>query len=391
MKKKIAIINQRYGKEVNGGSEYYTYLLANHLKKNYDISVLTSTALDYVSWENYYKEGKEIIDGIEVYRFRVRRKRSKYLFGFLLKILPKRIPFISSFFEKFWIDSQGPYCPDFIKYMEDNKTKYDIFIFVTYLYYLTARGIEKVSDKSILVPTAHNEPYIKFDLYQSIFNSPKAIVFLTEEEKKFVLGFFKNQYIYNDVINIGIDLPHKLNSNLFKEKYNIDYEYFIYVGRVDEGKKCGEMFDYFIKYKKNNNSRIKLLLLGKLMMDMSERDDIISLGFVSEEDKYNGIAGATAMIMPSQYESLSISVLESMTIGVPVVVNGESEVLKMHVKQSEAGMIYKNFLEFENSIKIMEEKNEIYHFMRENGKKYIKENYNWNTVLKKWDAVIEKI
>lgn len=31
MRKKIAIVNQRYGVEVNGGSEYYTRMLAEHL------------------------------------------------------------------------------------------------------------------------------------------------------------------------------------------------------------------------------------------------------------------------------------------------------------------------------------------------------------------------
>lgn len=40
--KKIAIINQRYGIEVNGGSEYYARLLAEHLSSYYDVEVLTT-------------------------------------------------------------------------------------------------------------------------------------------------------------------------------------------------------------------------------------------------------------------------------------------------------------------------------------------------------------
>ncbi len=50
--KRIAIVNQRYGLEVNGGSEYYTRLLAEHLQESFDVTVLTTTALDYDTWEN---------------------------------------------------------------------------------------------------------------------------------------------------------------------------------------------------------------------------------------------------------------------------------------------------------------------------------------------------
>ena len=41
--KRIAIVNQRYGLEVNGGSEYYARLIAEHLNKYYNVEVLTTT------------------------------------------------------------------------------------------------------------------------------------------------------------------------------------------------------------------------------------------------------------------------------------------------------------------------------------------------------------
>ena len=70
--RRIALINQRYGLEVNGGSEYYTRLIAEKLSKNFDVEVLTTTAIGYDTWENYYSEGTEKINGIKVRRFRVR-------------------------------------------------------------------------------------------------------------------------------------------------------------------------------------------------------------------------------------------------------------------------------------------------------------------------------
>ena len=66
---KIAFVNQRYGLEVNGGSEYYTRLIAERLKSYYQVEVLTTTALDHVTWRNYYSEGTEEINGVTVRRF----------------------------------------------------------------------------------------------------------------------------------------------------------------------------------------------------------------------------------------------------------------------------------------------------------------------------------
>lgn len=47
--KKIAIINQRYGLEVNGGSELYSRQIAERLKAKYEVEVLTSCAVEYVN------------------------------------------------------------------------------------------------------------------------------------------------------------------------------------------------------------------------------------------------------------------------------------------------------------------------------------------------------
>ena len=57
--KKIALVNQRYGLEVNGGSEYYTRLIAEKLSKYYEVEVLTSKALSYEKWADYYTKDVE--------------------------------------------------------------------------------------------------------------------------------------------------------------------------------------------------------------------------------------------------------------------------------------------------------------------------------------------
>jgi hypothetical protein len=179
---RIAIINQRYGLEVNGGSELYSRQIAEKLKYLYDVEVLTTCALDYVTWENFYKEGAEDINGVTVRRFIVDKQRNPKRFSALDMEMLQNSNISESRSEQ-WIDAQGPYSPQLVEYVEKLYDKYDVFIIVTYLYYTAIRTLPKVADKAIFIPTAHQEPYINFKLYKAIFEMPKAYVFLTEEEK----------------------------------------------------------------------------------------------------------------------------------------------------------------------------------------------------------------
>lgn len=386
--KRIAIINQRYGFEVNGGSEYYTRLIAERLNDRYQVDVLTTCALDYSTWENFYPEGTQKVGEVTVKRFRVKQSRREFQFRIISKVvtsMPCRIPWL----EKYWLRKQGPLCPDLVQYIIKNQNEYDAFLFVTYLYYTTACAIDKVADKSILIPTAHDEPYIYFKTYRKIFKNPKAIVYLTEEEKRFVNGLFHNQKTPHKVLGIGVDIPPALDVEQFRRNYQIKEEYVIYVGRVDVSKNCQDMFGDFISYKSAYPGDLKLLVIGKSFMDIPEKPDIQFLGFVDEEDKFNAIAGARALIMPSKYESLSISVLESLAIGVPVLVNGKCEVLKAHCQKSKAGYYYTNQKEFYDRLNELIRDDSSYKQMCKNAKKYVEDNYQWTGIIDAYQELIE--
>ena len=203
--KRIALVNQRYGLEVNGGSEFYTRLIAERLAEKYQVDVITTKALDYTTWEDHYTADEEEINGVRVLRFGVEKPRAADFNEFNGKYLSSGKRDIDT--EKIWFEKQGPYSPAAISYIRENIGNYDIFIFVTYLYYLTVMGLPEVAEKAILIPTAHEEPFIHFKTFEKMFTLPRAFVFLTDEEKALVQGLFNCKHIPCQVMGTGVDIP----------------------------------------------------------------------------------------------------------------------------------------------------------------------------------------
>jgi len=385
--KKIAVICQRYGLEVNGGAELYARVLAEQLSPYYEVEVLTTCAVDYTTWENFYPIGIHDVNGLPIRRFPVDCPRN-----------PERFREVSEKmfadergnreYEELWIDEQGPYSSEFLRYLSENKDTYDVFLFVTYLYYLTVRGIGLVSDKSILIPTAHDEPPIYLDVYRDVFTAPRYLVFNTEEERDFVYGLFRNLQTPGGVFGLGIETPKGIDPQRFREKFGLS-NYVVYVGRIDESKNCKVLFEDFLRYKERNPSSLKLILMGKAVMEVPKHPDIVPLGFVSDEDKFDGMAGAKLLLLPSAFESLSLVVLESLALGVPVIVNGGCTVLKGHCQKSNAGLYYHNFYEFEGGLNYLFEHLEAYTALGQNGKQYIAKNYRWEVIIGKFRGMID--
>jgi glycosyltransferase involved in cell wall biosynthesis len=80
-----------------------------------------------------------------------------------------------------------------------------------------------------------------------------------------------------------------------------------------------------------------------------------------------------------------------MSLGTPVIVNGQCEVLSGHCKRSNGGLYYENYFEFEGILNYMMGHPEEYGIMRANAQKYVEENYQWNDIMQKFDDAIKMI
>ena len=103
------------------------------------------------------------------------------------------------------------------------------------------------------------------------------------------------------------------------------------------------------------------------------------------------IAHATIVVNPSAVESLSLVVLEAMSVGVPVLVNGKCEVLKQHCEKSGGGFYYWNYMMFDDALSRLLGDAELRRQMGVIGRTYQQENYNWSMICSKMEAAIESV
>jgi glycosyltransferase involved in cell wall biosynthesis len=394
-RRKIAWVVQRYGLEVNGGAEMLSRTMAEHLSDRYDIEVLTTKAIDYVTWKDEYTCDSEEINGIRVRRFGVAAPRNPKKFdAFSGKVIGRPH---SDEDEQQWFDMQGPLVPELIQYIGEHAGDYDVFVFMTYLYYTTVKGLPLVKDKAILISTAHDEPPIYLKTFEELFKMPKGMFYLTFEEKKFVERKFNNADIINNdgYGGSGVEIPFQVNPQRLRQEKHIDH-YMLYAGRIDEAKGCKELFEFFMRYKKENpeicqKTGIKLVLIGKPAMNIPKDPDILALGFVSEQEKYDYMSGADFLVMSSPFESLSIVVLESMTLDRPVLCNGRCDVLKGHCTRSNGGLYYKNYREFEGCVNYLLENPDTADGMGRNGHRYVDGNFRWDKICDRFQDVVDRV
>lgn len=380
---KIAFVVQRYGLEINGGAEFLCREVAEHLSKYCEIDVLTTCAIDYISWKNEYPPGSIIINDVNVFRFEVDRQRDNHKFN---KLSKKTLEQAHSYKQEIkWMEHQGPYSSKLISFIESNKDNYDFFLFFTYLYATTYYCMPIVKDKAILLPAAHNEPAIYLQIFKKIFDIPIGFIYSTQEEKNLVDWKFHTEDTPSEIIGVGITVPSTIKS------YKSEDDAIIYIGRIDESKGCGELFDLFIKYKMYHPSPLKLILVGKSVMDIPNHPDIIHLGFVDEDTKYDIIYKSKILIMPSRYESLSMVLLEAWYCKKPVLVSGFCEVLKGQCIRSNAGLWYENYEEFSACLNLLLFNKNLRQNLGKNGSVFVQNNYSWDIIEKKYLNLIDKL
>jgi glycosyltransferase involved in cell wall biosynthesis len=411
---RIGFVVQRYGAEILGGSEYHCRLVAERLAARHDVEVLTTCARDYITWKNDYPEGTDRIRGVTVRRFANAHTRDIEAFNKYSDWIFTNEHTHED--ELKWLEMQGPWCPALLEYLKRQHKSYDALIFFTYLYAPTVLGLEIDPSRSILVPTAHDEPAIRLGIYKEMFRLPAAIAYNTEVEKNFLKTTFTIRAIAEETVGCGVDLmlgesdvpaggvpapadedepgenvdviaQLKARGVPFRRRHRLYDDFLLYGGRIDAGKGCEELLEYFTSYKEHDGNAM-LVLMGVKLMQLPEVPWVKFAGLLSERERLQALEAATVVVVPSPYESLSLLALEAMAVGTPVLCNGRSEVLVEHCVKSNAGLYYQDRDEFIECTKLLLADERLRRAMGRNGKDYVKRNYRWDVILAKYDRLI---
>src|SRR5690606_11616103 len=152
--KRVAVVVQRCHESVVGGSEALAWQYARLLSSRFEVEILSSTALGYVSWKNALEPGVEAREGIAVRRFPVAFERSPYWYGLHTRMMLGLQPHLHAATPRqgLWREAQqdeyirfqGPYCPALEDWLRAHQHEYAAVVFCTYLYPTTYLGIRHV-------------------------------------------------------------------------------------------------------------------------------------------------------------------------------------------------------------------------------------------------------
>jgi glycosyltransferase involved in cell wall biosynthesis len=394
----VAFVVQRYGEGVTGGSESLARAVAERLAGEHRLTVLTTCARDYVTWRNELPAGREELNGVGVERFAVAEERDLEAFNALSEPLYARAAGApgttppSDDEEREWLRRQGPYAPELVEHLRARGGEFDAIVFFTYLYYTTVAGLEAAPARSILIPTAHDEPPLRLRMYARLFAAARGLGFLTGPEEELVRARFRLSGGPASLVGMGVDVPASPpDVETFKIRHDVRRAYLVYAGRIDAGKGCAEMLDFYARYRRECRGGAELLLLGRLNMPEPRVPGARYLGFLSEAEKLAAFAGARAVVCPSPYESLSIVLLEALGLGTPVVASARSAVLADHCRRSNAGLVYASAAEFVEAVDLLLRAPKLRAAMGENGRRYVRDHYAWPALLARWRRLIEAV
>jgi glycosyltransferase involved in cell wall biosynthesis/SAM-dependent methyltransferase len=386
--KKVAIVVQRCHESIVGGSESLAWQYASLLSGAYEVDVLTTTAVDTAYWTNALPAGMETRAGINIHRFHVDIGYSLYrgeLFERMLEDFRKHragrraraggachIPWSIPLQEEF-IRHIGPYSQTLVRYIRERWIDYHAIIFITYLYPTAYFGLLEVPPRhhALFAPTLHDEEPAYLSAYGHAARRARMLIWLSAGERR--LG----QDLWGDlpgrIVGMSIDAEPRQPARL-------DHPYLLYCGRIDPNKGCGTLFDYFTRFKANHPSNLRLLLTGKDEMPVPAHPDIEFRGFVSAEEKFSLMAGATVYMMPSGKESFSIVTLEAMAQRTPVLASSACEVIVDHIAQSRGGLLYHDYESFAAALNRMLSDPKTRSDMGERGREYVVSRFRPETV-----------
>ena len=397
--RKIAFVSPWYGDDIPGGAEMLLRGMAKNLsKRGTEVEVLTTCVKEFGSdWNvDYYPEGRDRSRfGFDIMRFKV-KKRDTYAFdainGLIINGIKPNLEQQTRFINEM-VNSEALY-----NYIDAHKDEYSYFVYTPYMFGTTYFGAKTCPEKTILIPCFHDEIYFYMDIYKDMYSKVKGLVYNARPEYELANENYELDNANQIVLGTGVDTSIKGDAARFRKKYKINSPFIIYAGRKDTGKNVDTLVHYFTEYylsrkEADKEFDLKLVLIGGGNMPVPEvvKDNVIDLGFLPIQDKYDAMAAATFLCQPSKHESFSLVIMESWLCGRPVLVSEDCNVTQDFALQTNGGLWFKDYFDFEKCTDFYLKNEDKCKVLAENGCKYVKENFDWDVICSRFIEFLENL
>ena len=389
---RLAIVVQRYGADISGGAELHARYIAEQLSSRIEVQVLTTCARDYLTWRNEFPPGPDEINGVPIERFRVSRERSVRDFGARSQRVFGRVHSLQN--ELDWLKSEGPVSPGLISRLRRSAGEFDFVVLFSVRYHQAYYGARAVPDRAVLVPTAEREPSVGLAIFQPIFRGVRAIMYNSFEERATIHAVAANEHVPGIVVGVGSVIPPVIEPARARQKFGLSRPFLAYIGRIDPNKGCDELFDFFLRYLRyadGSGRELDLVLIGTAALPIPAHPRIRHLGYVADQDKFDVLGAAEALVMPSYFESLSMVALEAWALGRPVLANARCDVLVGQCRRSNAGLYYEDVRDFAAALDRLLDDHALADALGRNGREYFARHYSWPVIERKYLDMFDRL
>ncbi len=387
---KVAFVVPRYGPAIIGGAETAARRFAEHLAAlaGWDVEVLTSCAEDFVTWEDVYPEGVEVIAGVQVRRFRSAAGRDPSFHPLSASLLadPSRA---SAADAERWLDLQGPVNPALAEAAEASDA--DVVVFYPYLYWPTVRVIGRVRAPTVLHPAAHDEPALHLPVFPPVFAAADGLVFQTAAERELVQRTFPVASHHQLLLGLGVEEPPTGPPPGPDDPTVPEAPYLLCLGRVDRYKGSLTLGAMFAAYKARHPGPLRLVYAGPVVEPPAPHPEIDVLGPVSEVAKWALLEGALALVSPSRWEAFSLVIAEAWSAGTPVMVNAACGPTTEHCRRSGGGVPFDGYGEFEVVVERLGGDPALASTLGRRGRAYVDGRFRWPIVVARYAAFLESV
>ncbi len=371
-----------------GGAETLLRALAVHAAAaGREVEFLTTCATDHVSWRNARPPGAETRDGITVRFFPVNETRDE---GRFLSIQDRfcRGGEVTPEEERQWLD-HGVNSPDLAAHLREHIGRYDRVLAGPYLFALTHAALAVAPEKSWLVPCLHDEPFATLGVTRTLFGSVAGFLFNADPERALARRLY-GELAPSEVVGLGLD-PFEADPSAFAARHGLADPYLVYCGRREAGKGTPLLLDYFHAFRERMGRALRLVLTGSGPVDPPDGSaaQVLDLGFVSEAEKREAMAGALAFCHPSVNESLGIVLLEAWMARTPALVHAGGAVLPDQCRRSGGGLWFRDYAEFEEAVMLLLDRPDLRNALGAAGRRFVETEYAWDAVMARFFRALE--